>query len=115
MNADEEATGTREQQYNLKSVLYHALHVAETIEAYILVQRRQGTSALQASLERPRRCIDSSQSRRRGSLASSKYHPNRRSRRISRQRILREELRQSLRRAESRQEERPWRAEPSCE
>ncbi len=36
MDPGEQTTGTRDEQYNLVSVLYHALHGAETIEAYVL-------------------------------------------------------------------------------
>lgn len=36
MDSGEQTTGTHDEQYNLVSVLYHALHGAETIETYIL-------------------------------------------------------------------------------
>jgi hypothetical protein len=36
MDPGEQSTGTRDEQYNLVSVLYHALHGAETIETYVL-------------------------------------------------------------------------------
>ena len=36
MDPGEQTTGTRDENYNLVSVLYHALQGAETIEAYIL-------------------------------------------------------------------------------
>jgi len=34
MDPEERATGTRNEEYNLVSVLYHALHGAETCEMY---------------------------------------------------------------------------------
>src|SRR4051812_29204854 len=36
MDLEERATGTRNEEYNLVSVLYHALHGAETCEMYAL-------------------------------------------------------------------------------
>jgi len=36
MDFGEQTTGTRDEHYNLVSVLYHALHGAETIETYLL-------------------------------------------------------------------------------
>src|SRR5918998_559749 len=34
MNPEERATGTRDEEYNLVSVLYHALHGAENCQVY---------------------------------------------------------------------------------
>ncbi len=42
----EQTTGTRDEHYNLISVLYHALHGAETIEAYILDAEAVGDERL---------------------------------------------------------------------
>ena len=46
MDAGEQSTGTRDEHYNLISVLYHALHGAETIEAYILDAEAAGDERL---------------------------------------------------------------------
>jgi len=46
MDAGEQTTGTRDEHYNLISVLYHALHGAETIEAYILDAEAAGDERL---------------------------------------------------------------------
>ena len=42
----EQVTGTRDEHYNLVSVLYHALHAAETMEAYILDAEAAGDERL---------------------------------------------------------------------
>lgn len=46
MDADERTTGTRDEHYNLISVLYRALHGAETIEAYVLDAEAVGDERL---------------------------------------------------------------------
>ena len=46
MNPGEQITGTRDEHYNLVSVLYHALHAAETMEAYILDAEALGDERL---------------------------------------------------------------------
>jgi len=46
MDPGEQITGTRDQHYNLVSVLYHALHAAETMEAYILDAEAVGDERL---------------------------------------------------------------------
>jgi hypothetical protein len=46
MDPGEQTTGTRDEHYNLISVLYHALHGAETIEAYILDAEAAGDERL---------------------------------------------------------------------
>ncbi len=46
MDPGEQITGTRDEHYNLISVLYHALHGAETIEAYILDAEAAGDERL---------------------------------------------------------------------
>lgn len=48
MDPGEQTTGTRDEQYNLVSVLYHALHGAETIETYILDAEASGDERLAA-------------------------------------------------------------------
>jgi hypothetical protein len=46
MDPGEQTTGTRDEQYNLVSVLYHALQGAETIEAYTLDAEAAGDERL---------------------------------------------------------------------
>lgn len=46
MDPGEKITGTRDEQYNLVSVLYHALHAAETMKAYILDAEAAGDERL---------------------------------------------------------------------
>jgi hypothetical protein len=46
MDPGEQITGTRDEHYNLVSVLYHALHMAETMEAYILDAEAMGDERL---------------------------------------------------------------------
>ena len=46
MDAGGQTTGTRDEHYNLISVLYHALHGAETIEEYILDAEAAGDERL---------------------------------------------------------------------
>jgi hypothetical protein len=46
MDPGEQTTGTRDENYNLVSVLYHALQGAETIEAYILDAETTGDERL---------------------------------------------------------------------
>jgi hypothetical protein len=46
MDPGEQITGTRDEHYNLVSVLYHALHAAETMEAYILDAEATGDERL---------------------------------------------------------------------
>jgi hypothetical protein len=46
MDPAERSTGTRDEQYNLVSVLYHALQGAETIEAYVLDAEAAGDDRL---------------------------------------------------------------------
>ena len=46
MDPGEQTTGTRDEHYNLISVLYHALHGAETIEEYILDAEAAGDERL---------------------------------------------------------------------
>ncbi len=48
MNAREQITGTREEHYNLISVLYHALHGAENCEIYALDAEEDGNDDLAA-------------------------------------------------------------------
>src|SRR5919199_1049132 len=48
MDPGEQTTGTRDEHYNLISVLYHALHGAETTEAYILDAEATGDERLAA-------------------------------------------------------------------
>ena len=43
---EQSITGTRDEHYNLISVLYHALHGAETIETYILDAEAAGDERL---------------------------------------------------------------------
>ena len=44
--AEERATGTRNEEYNLVSVLYHALHGAQTCEMYALDAEAAGDDEL---------------------------------------------------------------------
>jgi hypothetical protein len=46
MDPGEQTTGTRDEDYNLVSVLYHALHGAETIEAYVVDAEAAGDERL---------------------------------------------------------------------
>jgi len=46
MEPEERATGTRNKEYNLVSVLYHALHGAETCEMYALDAEAAGDDDL---------------------------------------------------------------------
>ena len=46
MEPQQRATGTRDAEYNLVSVLYHALHGAETCEMYALDADRAGDDNL---------------------------------------------------------------------
>ena len=46
MEPEERATGTRNEEYNLVSVLYHALHGAETCETYALDAEAAGDDDL---------------------------------------------------------------------
>src|SRR5215217_8511551 len=46
MKPEERATGTPNEEYNLVSVLYHALHGAETCETYALDADRAGNDEL---------------------------------------------------------------------
>ena len=46
MEPGEQTTGTRDEHYDLVSVLYHALHGAETIEAYVLDAEAEGNEQL---------------------------------------------------------------------
>jgi hypothetical protein len=46
MDTGERATGTPNEEYNLVSVLYHALHGAETCETYALDADRAGNDEL---------------------------------------------------------------------
>ncbi len=46
MDPGEQVTGTRDEHYNLISVLYHALHGAETMEEYILDTQTTGDDRL---------------------------------------------------------------------
>jgi hypothetical protein len=46
MEPEERATGTRNEEYNLVSVLYHALHGAETCEMYALDAEAAGDDDL---------------------------------------------------------------------
>ncbi len=46
MDSEERATGTRDEEYNLVSVLYHALHGAETCEMYALDAEAAGDDDL---------------------------------------------------------------------
>jgi hypothetical protein len=48
MDPGERTTGTRDEQYNLVSVLYHALQGAETIEAYTVDAEAAGDERLAA-------------------------------------------------------------------
>ncbi len=48
MNAREQITGTRDEHYNLISVLYHALHGAENCEIYALDAEEEGNDDLAA-------------------------------------------------------------------
>jgi hypothetical protein len=48
MDAGERATGTRDEQYNLVSVLYHALHGAENCEVYAADAEASGDADLAA-------------------------------------------------------------------
>ena len=46
MHPEEPATGTRNEEYNLVSVLYHALHGAENCEMYALDAQAAGDDGL---------------------------------------------------------------------
>src|SRR5919206_4517841 len=46
MDPEERATGTRNEEYNLISVLYHALHGAETCDIYALDAEAEGRTDL---------------------------------------------------------------------
>jgi hypothetical protein len=46
MDPQQRATGARDAEYNLVSVLYHALHGAETCEMYALDADRAGDNDL---------------------------------------------------------------------
>ncbi len=48
MDFGEQATGTRDEHYNLVSVLYHALHGAENCERYVLDAEAAGDDRLAA-------------------------------------------------------------------
>jgi len=48
MDPGERATGTRDEQYNLVSVLYHALHGAENCEVYAADAEASGDADLAA-------------------------------------------------------------------
>jgi hypothetical protein len=48
MDPGEQTTGTRDEHYNLISVLYHALHGSETTEAYTLDAEAAGDERLAA-------------------------------------------------------------------
>ncbi len=48
LDPGEQTTGTRDEQYNLVSVLYHSLQGAETIEAYVLDAEAVGDERLAA-------------------------------------------------------------------
>jgi hypothetical protein len=48
MDFGEQATGTRDEHYNLVSVLYHALHGAENCERYVLDAEATGDEQLAA-------------------------------------------------------------------
>lgn len=48
MDPGEQITGTRDEHYNLISVLYHALHGAETIDTYVLDAESAGDEELAA-------------------------------------------------------------------
>jgi hypothetical protein len=50
MEPEERATGTRNKEYNLVSVLYHALHGAETCEMYALDAEAAGNDNLASFL-----------------------------------------------------------------
>lgn len=50
MDSGEQITGTRDEHYNLVSVLYHALHGAETTETYVLDAEAAGDDELAAFL-----------------------------------------------------------------
>jgi len=46
MDAGEETTGTRDEHYNLVSVLYHALQGADTCDKYTLDAEAEGKQDL---------------------------------------------------------------------
>ncbi len=46
MDPEERATGARDEEYNLVSVLYHALHGAQTCEMYALDAEAAGDDEL---------------------------------------------------------------------
>jgi hypothetical protein len=46
MDAGEETTGTRDEHYNLVSVLYHALQGADTCDQYALDAEAEGKQDL---------------------------------------------------------------------
>jgi hypothetical protein len=48
MNPEERATGTRDEEYNLVSVLYHALHGAENCQVYATDAEATGDADLAA-------------------------------------------------------------------
>ncbi|MDQ3861777.1 MAG: hypothetical protein M3266_09410 [Actinomycetota bacterium] len=48
MDPGEQTTGTRDEHYNLVSVLYHALHGAETVEIYAVDAEAAGEDELAA-------------------------------------------------------------------
>lgn len=50
MDQGERTTGTRDEHFNLVSVLYHALQAADTIEAYIFDAETAGNERLAAFL-----------------------------------------------------------------
>ena len=70
MDPSERATGTRDEYYDLISVLYHGLHGAETAEAYAADAEATGDERLAAFFERHRGCTWGWPNKRRGCSAS---------------------------------------------
>lgn len=70
MDSGEQATGTRDEHYNLISVLYHALHGAENCETYMFDAETTGRGELAAFSGKHRRCTRRWLSRRKGIWAS---------------------------------------------
>ena len=55
MTSGEQVTGTRDERYNLVSVLYHALQAGETTQQYIQDAEKAATRSSSASSSRSSR------------------------------------------------------------
>jgi len=84
MDYGERTTGTRDEHYNLISVLYHALHGAENCDRYAADAEVAGaTSGLPPSSGKCRPCRHRWPNGPRGCSESSSLHPSSGSRQTS--------------------------------